>query len=530
MPLGRSPTRPRVGCAFERLEPRTLLSAGLEAGALVPEQVPDAWDYWTVPNAEGRWSQVLPVSSQDPWAGYLFASHKDDPAGKFTATGAGGLKPVIGIYDAATGARLAYDDNPGGADAATVTLPVEAGRRYYFFASSRDGSAGQIEMSMELPPPDVTAAPAIDDAGVGSVVGGELAGPADIKYYPLAAPAGAGTMLLVTLYNADSTLQAAVFLFDHDSGDISTIALAPRRGTGAVLMHVGVQPGRVYDAFVTTVILDGGEGRFDLAIDFEMRPELGSLSAEPTPTIVGKDITLTAGGVSDHDGNVRLVEFYRDIDGNGQLDLATDVLLGEDANGADGWSWSGSTAGVHAGKTWFFARAKDWLGNYSAPAAVLACVTYMGDANCDGKVGIADLSALADNYGRTDAQWRHGDFTGDGRVGVADLSALADNYGLGRLGGAGLEVAGPGAVVAGAVPVVVMGAAPVPLLSALWSCPVASVAVVPLGGWSVGQTRHDALAGAAVSGLRAEPPSWQRGAAVDDWADLLEAPELTVLC
>ncbi|MHC4717570.1 MAG: hypothetical protein ACYS5V_11410, partial [Planctomycetota bacterium] len=54
----------------------------------------------------------------------------------------------------------------------------------------------------------------------------------------------------------------------------------------------------------------------------------------------------------------------------------------------------------------------------------------MGDANRDGKVGIADLSALADNYGVTaGATWAMGDFNADGQVGIADLSALADNYG-----------------------------------------------------------------------------------------------------
>jgi len=58
---------------------------------------------------------------------------------------------------------------------------------------------------------------------------------------------------------------------------------------------------------------------------------------------------------------------------------------------------------------------------------------YVGDANLDGKVGIADLGALADNYGATQAAtWARGDFNGDGRVGVADLGALADNYGAGR--------------------------------------------------------------------------------------------------
>jgi hypothetical protein len=73
--------------------------------------------------------------------------------------------------------------------------------------------------------------------------------------------------------------------------------------------------------------------------------------------------------------------------------------------------------------------------DYSDPTMVTllvsgGCVPILGDANGDGKVGIADLSALADNYGlTTGATWRLGDFNDDGKVGIADLSALADNYG-----------------------------------------------------------------------------------------------------
>jgi len=55
-----------------------------------------------------------------------------------------------------------------------------------------------------------------------------------------------------------------------------------------------------------------------------------------------------------------------------------------------------------------------------------------GDANLDGVVGIADLSAVADNYGKTEGvSWIMGDFNQDGQVGIADLSALADHYGEG---------------------------------------------------------------------------------------------------
>ena len=86
----------------------------------------------------------------------------------------------------------------------------------------------------------------------------------------------------------------------------------------------------------------------------------------------------------------------------------------------------------------------DWLDYVLAGPLI-------GDADTDGKVSLADLNALADNYGRDHAaNWTHGDFNGDGLVGVADLGALADNYGASADGfdladgyGAGLTVPEP---------------------------------------------------------------------------------------
>ena len=61
---------------------------------------------------------------------------------------------------------------------------------------------------------------------------------------------------------------------------------------------------------------------------------------------------------------------------------------------------------------------------------LLSVTPYLpGDANQDDVVGIADLTAVADNYGRGDGQWTDGDFNADGIVGIADLAALADRYG-----------------------------------------------------------------------------------------------------
>jgi hypothetical protein len=59
-------------------------------------------------------------------------------------------------------------------------------------------------------------------------------------------------------------------------------------------------------------------------------------------------------------------------------------------------------------------------------------VAAPGDTNCDGIINLADLTALATNYGASGpgVTWAMGDFDGDGNVNLADLTALATNYGV----------------------------------------------------------------------------------------------------
>lgn len=56
----------------------------------------------------------------------------------------------------------------------------------------------------------------------------------------------------------------------------------------------------------------------------------------------------------------------------------------------------------------------------------------VGDANLDGKVDFSDLLILAQNYGRTNADWTQGDFDADSTVDFNDLLVLAQNYGTSR--------------------------------------------------------------------------------------------------
>jgi autotransporter-associated beta strand protein len=76
------------------------------------------------------------------------------------------------------------------------------------------------------------------------------------------------------------------------------------------------------------------------------------------------------------------------------------------------------------------AAGGDFMGTPVDGDTYLARYTIVGDATLDGRVGFADLVALAQNYNTStgDVPWNRGDFTYDGNVGFADLVALAQNY------------------------------------------------------------------------------------------------------
>ena len=101
----------------------------------------------------------------------------------------------------------------------------------------------------------------------------------------------------------------------------------------------------------------------------------------------------------------------------------------------------GETIGVPGDQHWQLKDGMD-LVQYTDTTVVLKggsleWTAIPGDATLDGVVGIADLGALADNYGtESGANWMQGDFNFDGRVGIADLGALADHYGESEAGSA----------------------------------------------------------------------------------------------
>ena len=70
------------------------------------------------------------------------------------------------------------------------------------------------------------------------------------------------------------------------------------------------------------------------------RPVIGDFTADPSPLVPGDTLTLTASNVTDADGTIAQVSFYRDTNGDGIFEVAQDGFLGTDTDGSDGWSVS----------------------------------------------------------------------------------------------------------------------------------------------------------------------------------------------
>jgi len=100
--------------------------------------------------------------------------------------------------------------------------------------------------------------------------------------------------------------------------------------------------------------------------------------------------------------------------------------------GYDGGAWNGAGILTSSGDATHALGLGDWAdGVVSGLSAntLLIRWTRLGDVNLDGKVGFADLVAVARNYGKSGQNWDQGDMNYDGAVGFDDLLTVARNYG-----------------------------------------------------------------------------------------------------
>jgi subtilisin-like proprotein convertase family protein len=108
-----------------------------------------------------------------------------------------------------------------------------------------------------------------------------------------------------------------------------------------------------------------------------MTPKIATLTDSPDPVMQGGTLTLAANGVTDADGTVVSVAFYRESNGIDGLQTGVDgdTLVGTDADPASGWSVDVSTGGLAAGTCTYYAQATDDDGLRSADGTDSVAVT-----------------------------------------------------------------------------------------------------------------------------------------------------------
>jgi formylglycine-generating enzyme len=161
----------------------------------------------------------------------------------------------------------------------------------------------------------------------------------------------------------------------------------------------------------------------------------------------GRDMADASGNNANYSNNGYLIgsPYYRTPVGEFQL---SDSVYGTFDQGGNAWEWNetvvstdvaSSSRGQRGGSITYYtdcllASARyDGSPTFENAAALgfrVASVFefFLGDANKDGTVNVADLTLLLNNYNKTGMVWANGDFNYDGTVNVADLTALLDNY------------------------------------------------------------------------------------------------------
>jgi hypothetical protein len=115
--------------------------------------------------------------------------------------------------------------------------------------------------------------------------------------------------------------------------------------------------GMIYDG-TNPQVYDRAPGLVTV-VAINQSPTIGALLDAPDPVALDETLTLTATGVTDSDGSIARVEFYRDSNNNNLFEVGTDVFLGTGTRSGNNWTWSGPVTGFSTGINLYFARACD---------------------------------------------------------------------------------------------------------------------------------------------------------------------------
>lgn len=271
-----------------------------------------------------------------------------------------------GTLDLGTDTKLGEDANPDGGWSlrVTATSAFPTGQvRLFARATDNQGGAG-------------SAVPLLIDVFAPPVIGGFTASAVNRP--------GPMTLTATGVTDPAVTIDKVEFFLDRD-GDGVIDAFDTPLGVG--VKQTGVDDYRL--DLASTAAIPFGQTKFIvratndrggsslLGATFEVGvgpnsgpPAVTALAASTALVNRGQALVLTATGVSDPDGGVQRIDFFRD-DGDGVFNSATDLLLGTDFSDQGGWTFSYTIpSSLATGPRKFFARAADLDGTLSPAAAV----------------------------------------------------------------------------------------------------------------------------------------------------------------
>lgn len=168
-----------------------------------------------------------------------------------------------------------------------------------------------------------------------------------------------GTILIVYFYresNGIAGFQTDDFFMPSDSSAPYTATFnSTGFAAGTYTFYSrALDNGNAISNVVTTSITVNAPGN--------LAPTIGSLSPSTSSIVAGNTVRLTANGVTDPDGTVFDVRFFRETNGVAGFQLGGDTFLTNDLSGTDGWFADVNTLGYAAGTHQFYAIARDNSG------------------------------------------------------------------------------------------------------------------------------------------------------------------------
>ena len=204
---------------------------------LPPETKPD---YAIIPHCNGDVAYspdnyAIPRNRADVWQITL------PTGGGVRIQTTGPTDTVVGLYDAATGQLLAFDEDNGTGGNALIDYTLVGGKTYFLLVAGQNGSAGAYGLEMTGPNQviDATLAPA--PPLYTAAASGSIDQPNQIRYYEAAAPIGA-TRLGVQLHVA-SGLNGIVRVEDENHQTVATTAFLAGIGQDDILSNVAITAG-----------------------------------------------------------------------------------------------------------------------------------------------------------------------------------------------------------------------------------------------------------------------------------------------